>query len=32
VRKKRKMVEAIVHERKRELSIGCPHVGRNAVA
>jgi hypothetical protein len=32
VRKKRKMVEAIVPARKRELWFGCPHVGRNAVA
>jgi len=26
--KKRKMVEAIVPARKRELGFGCPHVGR----
>jgi hypothetical protein len=31
MRQKRKMVEAIVPARKRELWFGCPHVG-NAVA
>jgi hypothetical protein len=31
MRQKRKMVEAIVPARKREIGFGCPHVG-NAVA